>query len=130
MSAADASLIIAAGLVFGAAVCRLMVWAENPGQDGAVVARTYLTPLADWGLVAIAAHGLAMMLTGNSGVTAWATTAILACLALALRTPAPDATPTPEEPPATQPEPTPVAPLTPRSLWAQRSDPIRDRVPP
>jgi hypothetical protein len=129
MTAADASLIIAVGLVFGAAVCRLTVWAHSAGEHRTAVARTYLTPLADWGLVAIAGHALALILTGYAAVTAWATTAVLACLALALHVPAPDATPAPEEPPATQPEPAAIAPLIPPSLWAQtgRDSP---RLPP
>ena len=124
MTAAAASLIIAVGLVFGAAVCRLTVWARGAGEDGPRVARTYLTPLADWGLVAISGHALALMLSGDSGITAWATAAVLAGLALALRDPAPiaipapagsagAAIPAPAEPPATQPAPTAAAPLTP-----------------
>lgn len=119
MTAAAASLIIAVGLVFGAAVCRLTVWARGAGEDGPAVARTYLTPLADWGLVAISGHGLALMLSGDSGITAWATAAVLAGLALALRDPAPAAMPAPAERPATQPAPTAAAPLTRPSLWAQ-----------
>jgi hypothetical protein len=129
MTAADASLIIAVGLVFGAAVCRLIIWAQSAGEHRAAVARTYLTPLADWGLVASAGHALSLMLTGDPAVTAWATTAILACLALALRTAAPDATPAPEEPPATPPEPAAIAPLTPPSLWTQ-TDRDSSRLPP
>jgi hypothetical protein len=129
MTAADASLIIAVGLVFGAAVCRLIVWTHSAGERRMAVARTYLTPLADWGLVAIAGHALALILTGDAGVTAWATAAIFGCLALALRTPAPAATPAPEEPPAIQAEPAAIAPLTRPSLWAQ-TGPDSRRLPP
>jgi len=131
MTAADASLVVAVGLVFGTAVCRLTVWAHRAGDHRTAVARTYLTPSADWGLVAIAGHALALILTGDAAVTAWVTIAVLACLVLALRDPAPGATPAleAEEPPATEPEPAAIAPLIPPSLWAQ---PGRDssRPPP
>jgi hypothetical protein len=50
---------------------------------------------------------------------AWATTAVLACLALVLRDVAPAAIHAPDEPVATQPEPAPVAPVTRPPLWAQ-----------
>jgi hypothetical protein len=77
------------------------------------------TPFADWALVALAGHALALILTGVAGVAAWATTAVLACLALTLRDPAAAATTAPQEPPANPPDPAAVAPLTPRPLWAQ-----------
>ena len=80
---------------------------------------TCLIALTDWGLVALAGHALALILTGVAGVAAWATAAVLACLALALRDPAPAATTAPQEPPANPPDPAAVAPLTPRPLWAQ-----------
>lgn len=119
MTAADASLIVGVGLVFGAAICRLTVWADNAGEHGTAVARTYQGPVADWALVAVAGHALALILTGDASVIAWVTTAVLACLALALRDAAPAAVHAPEEPPATQPDPTPIAPVTRPSLWAQ-----------
>jgi len=118
MTAADASLVIAAGLVFGAAVCRLTVWAHSAGEHGTALARTYLTPLADWALVAIAGHGLALILTADAAGAAWAITAVLACLALALRNPVSAVTLAPEEPPSTPPEPAAIAPPTRSSLWA------------
>jgi hypothetical protein len=69
MTADEASLIIAVGLIFGAAVCRLTVWARSGGEHGTAVAQTYLTPLADWALATIAGHALALILTGVAGVT-------------------------------------------------------------
>jgi hypothetical protein len=130
MTAADASLIVGVGLVFGAAVCRLTVWAQSAGEHGTAVARTYQAPAADWGLVALAGHALALILAADAGAVAWAATAVLACVALALRAPAPAAIHAPEEPPAAQPEPAPIAARGTRgSLWAQTGH-VGSRLPP
>jgi hypothetical protein len=119
MPAAGASLIIGVGLVFGAAVCRLTVWAGSAGEHGTAVARTYQAPMADLGLVTAAGHALALILAGDARVGAWVITTVLACLALALRDAAPGPVDAPEEAVASQPEPAPIAPVTSPSLWAR-----------
>jgi hypothetical protein len=119
--AADASLLVAGPLLFGAAVCWITTWAQGPDDRWTSAARAYLAPLADVGLVAIVVHAFALVLAGDASFASWATTAVVACVALALREPPRARTDTTEEPPPErepEPAPTTVSPPPRRSLWA------------
>jgi hypothetical protein len=133
MTVPDASLVIAGGLLFGAVVCWISVWAQPADERWTSTARSYLPALADWTVAAIVVHALTLIAAGNAEFTAWAVAAIVAGVALLLRRPPETQPRAVDEPPPSEQAPAPPGPLAPadpgpltpsapaaprRSLWA------------
>ena len=84
MTVAAAALVLGIVLVTLAAVAWVWAWAE-PDANG--LARDHLTALADWALVALALHALALVFGGTAGLGAYVVTFVLAGAAAVLRRP-------------------------------------------
>jgi hypothetical protein len=133
--AAQASLVVAIGLIAGAALAWIVVRSQRPDAPWTLAAGAHLTALADWGLGFLAAHALALMLGANSAFTAWAATAALAAVAVVLRDAPRVSADGRREPAGDRPEvaPTPGLPATTtvratrRTLW---TDPGNGRSEP
>ena len=84
MTVAAAALVLGIVLVTLAAVAWVWAWAE-PDANG--LARDHLTALADWALVALTLHALALVFGGTAGLGAYVVTFVLAGAAAVLRRP-------------------------------------------
>jgi hypothetical protein len=133
--AAQASLVVAIGLVAGAALAWIVVRSQRPDAPWTLAARAHLTALADCGLGFLAVRALALMLGANGAFTAWAATAALAAVAVVLRNPPRASADGRHEPSGDRPEvaPTRALPATTtvrggrQTLWA---DPRNGRSEP
>ena len=81
MSVASASLVVAIALTVFAGANWLWLRADPDAPGG------HLSALADWALVALALHALALIVTGTTSPGAYGLTVVLASAAAAVRRP-------------------------------------------